>query len=81
MQYGNPESVGMSSTTLNEIDLMAQQMISQKTTPGCQILVAKNGKIVYNKSFGHLRYDSLEQVNNQTLYDLASVTKIASTIP
>ena len=48
--------------------------------PGCQVLAAKDGHVFYNKSFGNHTYDSnATQVNNNNIYDLASITKIAST--
>ena len=50
-------------------------------TPGAQILVAKNSKIIYEKSFGKLRYNENLNVNNNTIYDLASLTKILVTTP
>ena len=47
-----------------------------------QVLVARNGVVVYQKSFGRCTYDkNAEQVTNNTLYDLASLTKILSTLP
>ena len=51
-----------------------------KATPGCQVLVARNGKIVYEKAFGFFTYDNLKPVTNETVYDLASITKVASTM-
>ena len=48
-------------------------------TPSAQVLVARNGVVVYQKSFGRCTYDkNAEQVTNNTLYDLASLTKILS---
>ena len=43
--------------------------------------MAKNGQVIYNKSFGYLTYDSLMAVENQTIYDIASITKVAATVP
>jgi CubicO group peptidase (beta-lactamase class C family) len=48
--------------------------------PGCQILVAKNGVVVYNKSFGNLTYDNSQPVTSNTVYDIASITKVAGTL-
>ena len=51
-------------------------------TPSAQVLVARNGVVVYQKSFGRCTYDkNAEQVTNNTLYDLASLTKILATVP
>src|SRR6185369_8895231 len=45
----------------------------------CQVLVAKDGKVIYNKSFGYHNYDGINQVKNYHLYDLASLTKMLGT--
>ena len=50
-------------------------------TPGAQILVARNGEVVYNKSFGNKTYDSSDEIKWNDIYDLASLTKILSTVP
>jgi len=76
---GLPEEVGMSSTRLQKIDKIAQDAVNNGATPGCQVLVAKNGRIVYNKSFGKHTFNSKQYVQNSDLYDLASITKIAAT--
>ncbi len=80
-EYTQPESVGIDANMLAEIDKIALQAINDKATPGCQILVAKKGEIIYNKSFGYHTYDKKQAVKNTDLYDLASITKIAATVP
>jgi hypothetical protein len=66
---------------LSTIEPLIQSSIAQKTFPGCQVLVARKGKIIYEKSFGKLSYDSNSQpVNQNTVYDLASVTKVSATL-
>lgn len=81
MARGLPEEVGMSSLILKRIDSIAQNGISEMAYPGCQILVARKGQIVYEKTFGHHTYDSTRTVQRTDLYDLASLTKImASTV-
>jgi beta-N-acetylhexosaminidase len=81
LQYVIPEEIGIKSSILSEIDSIANQAIRQRVMPGCQILAAKNGVVFYNKSFGYHTYDSVRKVDNSDLYDLASVTKIAATVP
>jgi CubicO group peptidase (beta-lactamase class C family) len=73
-----PEELGIKGTILTEIDKIANQGIEQKAYPGCQILVAVDGKIIYRKSFGNTMYEGGEPVRNDHIYDIASVTKIAS---
>ena len=78
-------------TPFDGIDAMVLQAIKDGAMPGCQVLVAHKGEIVYNKSFGTLapvdgNDNSLDwlsgvQVNNNTLYDLASISKAAATVP
>lgn len=79
-RFADPEEVGMSSKMLSRIDSFANQIIAEKMTPGCQILVAKDGAVVYNKGFGFQTYDSLAAVTDETLYDIASITKVAGTL-
>lgn len=74
-----PEEVGVSSSKLTKIDELAQSAVTLGATPGCQVLVAKNGRIVYNKSFGKHTFSSTSVVKNSDLYDLASITKVAAT--
>jgi beta-glucosidase-like glycosyl hydrolase/CubicO group peptidase (beta-lactamase class C family) len=76
-----PENVGMSSIKLSQIDVLAQKAISGKMAPGIQVLVARKGKVIYQKSFGYYTYDAVEKVTDATVYDVASLTKILSTLP
>src|SRR5690554_5713575 len=76
-----PENVGMSSAILTNIDLIAHEAISKNIAPGMQILVARKGKVVYQKSFGYHTYDNMMPVQNSDLYDVASLTKIMATLP
>lgn len=80
VSFGRAEGVGMNDRKLDEIEQVVQQGISNRAFPGCQVLVARNGKVVYNKNFGTLRYDIYEPVNNQTIYDIASMTKVSATL-
>ncbi len=76
-----PENVGMNSATLAKIENFANYAITKKMTPGLQILVARKGKVVYQKSFGYFTYENKEKVTNSTVYDIASLTKIVATLP
>ena len=81
LKYASPRSVGLDSDKLSLIDSIVNQAIQMKATPGCQVLVAKLGTVVYNKSFGFHTYDKITKVKDSDLYDLASITKIASILP
>lgn len=74
----DPKILGIDPQDFDEIDRIARNGIAQKAYPGCQILVAVDGKILYRKSFGTVSYESSEAVRNDHLYDIASVTKIAA---
>ena len=81
LAYGTPESVGMNSSHLQKIDSIINYAIDKKMTPGAQILIARKGKVVYNKNFGYQTYDEKLPVTDTTVYDLASLTKILATLP
>lgn len=76
-----PEEVGLNSEVLASISTIAQEGITEKAYPGCQVLVAKNGMIVYSQSFGHYDYSLKEKVSDESVYDLASVSKATGTLP
>ena len=64
---------------MEAIDSLVADAIQKKAIPGCQVLVAKNNKIVFNKSYGTIAGEGTAAVTNQTYYDLASVTKVSAT--
>jgi beta-N-acetylhexosaminidase len=79
VQYVAPERMGIYLPKLKQIDSIALVGIKEKAYPGCQITAIKNGKVFYQKSFGTLSYDSeSNKVTDETIYDLASLTKILS---
>ncbi|MDD2564187.1 MAG: glycoside hydrolase family 3 N-terminal domain-containing protein, partial [Salinivirgaceae bacterium] len=79
--YIHPGMIKADQRTLDSIDTLMGQVIREKMTPGAQILCAKDGYVFYNKSFGYQTYDSLIPINDETIYDLASLTKILVTTP
>ena len=74
-----PEDIGLSSEGLNKIEAIAINAIAKGAMPGCVVLVAKDGKIAYNKAFGYTNFDRKEPINIDMVYDLASVTKVSAT--
>jgi CubicO group peptidase (beta-lactamase class C family) len=74
-----PEEIGIRSDDLRTIDSLAQEGIAARAYPGCQILLAKNGRIFYEKAFGHPRYGDTVNLSTDQLFDIASVTKVAAT--
>lgn len=75
------ENVGMNSKVLAKIDLIANNAIERQMTPGIQVLVARKGKVVYQKSYGYHDYTNQVKVKNSDIYDVASLTKMISTLP
>lgn len=79
MYASSPESVGLNSKVLAKIDRIAAEMVREKAAPGCQVLVAKDGKIAFHRTYGHYSYAKRKRVKLENIYDLASVTKVAAT--
>lgn len=73
------EASTFNQNKLNEIDKVAAQLIAKKGAPGCRVYIMKDGREIFNRSYGHLNYDKKKKVNDSTVYDIASITKIAST--
>lgn len=78
LQFTIPEELGVDRNYLFKIDSIALYGISQGAYPGCQIVVAKDGKVIYRKNFGHFTYDKKKPVTDRSVYDLASITKVAA---
>ncbi len=79
IRFGKAEETGIRSELLQRIDSIAISGIRMGAYPGCQIAIIKDGVMIYNRSFGYHTYDSIQEVRETDLYDLASVTKIAAT--
>ncbi|WP_025145269.1 serine hydrolase domain-containing protein [Pedobacter jeongneungensis] len=81
LKYTVPEDAGLNSNNLKEIDAIAAEAISQKATPGLVVLVAKDGKVIFNKAYGTHTYDTNVPDKVTDIFDLASVTKVTATTP
>jgi len=79
LKYSIPEELGIDSKKLNKIDSLVNYAINKKAFPGCQIIVIKDGIEFYHKSFGYFTYEKADKVTNNTIYDLASLTKVFAT--
>ena len=75
----DPAALGFNVAKLNTIDSIANDAIEKGAAPGCVVLVVKDGKIAYQKAFGHYNYDDAEPVKLESVYDMASCTKICAT--
>lgn len=78
LKFTLPEELGISSAKMAEIDAIVENAIRAKALPGCQIVVAIKGKVIHQKSYGTTMYENGDSITNNHLYDIASVTKIAS---
>ena len=79
--FTTPENEGMNPLILSKIDTIAQKAIDGKMTPGMQVLVARKGNVIFQKSYGYHTYDNTTKVLNSDLYDVASISKMISTLP
>lgn len=80
LQYGYPENASMSSDLLNgKVDSIVQAGLDSLAFPGCEVLIARKGIVVYNKTFGYHTFEKTAPVQPSDLFDLASVTKVSST--
>lgn len=75
----NPDEAGIDPVKLNTIDSIVLDAITKGATPGGVVLVAKNGSIAYHKAYGEYNYTGNEPVQLESIYDMASVTKICAT--
>ena len=80
LAFGEPAQVGLDESILTKIDSLTLDAIEKKATPGAQVLVAKNGIVVYDKNFGHHTYEEKRPVRSDDAYDLASITKISASL-
>ena len=80
LTYSLPEAVGVESATLTQVDSIANEALKIGAAPGAHIMIARKGKVIYNKSFGYQNSEKKIPVAENTIYDLASVTKVAATL-
>jgi len=81
LSYNMPEEVGIPAYRLNRIAEIVKEGIKEEAFPGCQVLIAKNGVVIYNHSFGNFEYNKQKAVTNDDIYDIASMTKATATVP
>ena len=81
LSYESPESKGLSANSFKKIDSLCKRAVSIHATPGCQVLVAYKGSVIYDKAFGYHTYAKKKANTTTDIYDIASVTKITATLP
>ncbi len=79
--YGQPEDFGLSSSQFYKIDSIAQDAINMGAAPGMVVLISKDNKVVYNRAYGYHTYNKRVPMQKDDIFDLASITKIAASLP
>lgn len=79
LSFGTPERNGIAEERLVGINAIAETAIDKRVFPGCQVAVAKGGNVIYSQAFGQHEYGDSRPVKTSDLYDIASITKVAST--
>lgn len=82
LQYGYPANAGEDGKKLETtIDQIVKEGLDAKAFPGCEVMIARNGICIYQKTYGFQTYENRVPVREDDLYDLASVTKVTATLP
>ncbi|MDJ0839109.1 MAG: glycoside hydrolase family 3 N-terminal domain-containing protein [Acidobacteriota bacterium] len=76
---GLPEEAGMASSRLRLIDDLMTACIAERSFPGAAVAVGRQGKLVWSKGYGYHTYQSTERVTPDSIFDLASLTKVIAT--
>jgi len=82
LKYTQPEEVGLNSLRFNEsVDSIVNNALKNKAFPGCNVLIAKDGKVIFRKAYGFHTFDERIPAQLDDIYDLASVTKVSGALP
>ncbi len=82
LSFTIPEEMGIKSELLGrKIDSLANLGVKEHAFPGCQVLVAKDGKVIFHKAYGYHTYDKKLRVKEEDIYDWASITKVTGPLP
>ena len=80
LRVAGPEEVGFRADGLAGVDSVMERAVAEKAFPGGVVAVGKDGALVHLRAFGHLSYDAdAAEARPDTIYDLASLTKIVVT--
>ena len=79
LELVSPDSLGMDSEILKEVDILIEQTIAIGHTPGAVVAIGRRNKMSFLKGYGNRQlYPEKEKITLDTLFDLASTTKVAS---
>lgn len=79
VRFDTPESVGLSTDSLMHLDMVMQHAINDSVFPGGVVGVMRNGALIWRQGYGYHDYTKTKTVASNTVYDLASVTKVMAT--
>lgn len=80
LRYDDPTTAGFDTDSLRQLDRIIERAIADSAFPAAQLAVVRDGMLVYNKSFGTFTYDRASRpIDNTTMFDLASVSKVIGT--
>ncbi len=80
LKYCILKETGFNIAYKDTLDSIIRNAIQEGCFPGCQVFAAKDGKILIDKAYGHLSYDTLQRsATTSDLYDIASLTKVTAT--
>src|SRR5262245_12394475 len=75
-----PPAVGMSPTRLAHLDEIIDAEIAKKQLPGAVVIVGRKGKVVWRRAYGNRAVEPApEPMTVDTIFDLASLTKVVAT--
>ena len=80
LSTSNPEDIGISLERLRVIDKVLQEYIDKKEVPGAVALIARKGKVGYLKSFGMKDIEENQQMTDDAIFRIASMTKAITTV-
>jgi len=80
LKQTNPSEVGVSSDGLAVLDGHIQKFVAEGSMPGGVFLIARKGKVIYYKNFGHRALDKKEAYEKDDIFRLASMTKAVTTV-
>src|SRR3954469_116058 len=80
LPLAQPAAVGMSARQLARIDNAVAESIAKSELPGAVVLVARRGRVVWRKAYGSRAIlPQREAMTADTIFDLASLTKVVAT--
>lgn len=81
LKYGYPSQAGMSPEKIAEMDRIVREVVESKAAPAVQVLIARHGRVIYDRCYGSADGEGEEPNRPDRIYDMASVTKIMATLP